>query len=111
MNKLLKVEYRTLNNWKNGARTELYNLLSSLDYESAKKLLTLGDKESYVRVLENEKYFDSQLDFEKELYPLLLNRDVNIWCKNRSKPDNDARVRPDAKTEFNRTVKRCSTGH
>ena len=56
MNKLLKVEYRTLNNWKNGARTELYNLLSSLDYESAKKLLTLGDKESYVRVLENEKY-------------------------------------------------------
>ena len=40
MNKLLKVEYRTLNNWKNGARTELYNLLSSLDYESAKKLLT-----------------------------------------------------------------------
>ena len=111
MNKLLKVEYRTLNNWKNGARTELYNLLSSLDYESAKKLLTIGDKESYVRVLENEKYFDSQLDFEKELYPLLLNRDVNIWCKNRSKPDNDARVRPDAKTEFNRTVKRCSTGH
>ncbi len=66
---------------KNGARTELYNLLSSLDYESAKKLLTLGDKESYVRVLENEKYFDSQLDFEKELYPLLLNRDVNIWKK------------------------------
>ena len=81
MNKLLKVEYRTLNNWKNGARAELYNLLSSLDYESAKKLLTLGDKESYVRVLENEKYFDSQLDFEKELYPLLLNRDVNIWKK------------------------------
>ena len=34
-----------------------------------------------------------------------------INCKNRSKPDNDARVRPDAKTEFNRTVKRCSTGH
>ena len=41
---------------------------------------------------------------------------LGIWigeneCKNRSKPDNDARVRPDAKTEFNRTVKRCSTGH
>ena len=35
----------------------------------------------------------------------------NFNCKNRSKPDNDARVRPDAKTEFNRTVKRCSTGH
>lgn len=35
----------------------------------------------------------------------------SFLCKNRSKPDNDARVRPDAKTEFNRTVKRCSTGH
>ena len=93
MNKLLKVEYRTLNNWKNGARTELYNLLSSLDYESAKKLLTLGDKESYVRVLENEKYFDSQLDFEKELYPLLLitspinnlNYSIILYGKNRCK--------------------------
>ena len=36
---------------------------------------------------------------------------IHEECKNRSKPDNDARVRPDAKTEFNRTVKRCSTGH
>lgn len=36
---------------------------------------------------------------------------THLECKNRSKPDNDARVRPDAKTEFNRTVKRCSTGH
>ena len=36
---------------------------------------------------------------------------MSFECKNRSKPDNDARVRPDAKTEFNRTVKRCSTGH
>ena len=36
---------------------------------------------------------------------------IDVKCKNRSKPDNDARVRPDAKTEFNRTVKRCSTGH
>ena len=31
-----------------------------------------------------------------------------IWyqCKNRSNPDTDVGVRPDAKTEFNRTVKR-----
>ncbi len=79
MNKLLRVESKTLNNWKNGARTELYSLLSSLDYGSAKKLLTVGDKEAYIRILENEKYFDSQLDFEKELYPLLLHRDVNVW--------------------------------
>ena len=27
-------------------------------------------------------------------------------CKNRSKPDTNVGVRPDAKTEFNRTVKR-----
>ena len=79
INKLLGVEVKTLNNWKNDNRTELYDLLSSLDYESAKKLLTTGNKEAYVRVLENEKYFDLQLDFEKELYPLLLNRDVNVW--------------------------------
>ena len=79
MHKLLKVGDKTLSNWKNGTRTELYNLLSSLDYESAKKLLTMGDKEAYVKVLENEKYFDSQLDFERELYPLLLNRDTNVW--------------------------------
>ena len=29
-----------------------------------------------------------------------------IRCKNRSKPDTNVGVRPDAKTEFNRTVKR-----
>ena len=32
INKLLGVEVKTLNNWKNGDRTELYDLLSSLDY-------------------------------------------------------------------------------
>ena len=42
---------------------------------------------------------------------LLIMGSFGASCKNRSKPDNDARVRPDAKTEFNRTVKRCSTGH
>jgi general secretion pathway protein D len=30
----------------------------------------------------------------------------NKYCKNRSKPDTNVGVRPDAKTEFNRTVKR-----
>ena len=33
-----------------------------------------------------------------------LNLDFD--CKNRSKPDTNVGVRPDAKTEFNRTVKR-----
>lgn len=81
MNKLLGIETKTLNNWKNGTKTKLYNLLSSLDYENAKNLLKSNDKETYVRVLENEKYFDSQLDFEKELYPLLVNRDATVWKK------------------------------
>ncbi len=31
---------------------------------------------------------------------------VSAFCKNRAEPDTDVGVRPDAKTEFNRTVKR-----
>jgi PBP1b-binding outer membrane lipoprotein LpoB len=46
-----------------------------------------------------------------ERAPIAEDKLAKEFCKNRSKPDNDARVRPDAKTEFNRTVKRCSTGH
>ena len=49
-------------------------------------------------------YFDGRMSNYNE-------SEMDFYCKNRSKPDNDARVRPDAKTEFNRTVKRCSTGH
>ena len=35
-----------------------------------------------------------------------IKRAYGDWCKNRSKPDTNVGVRPDAKTEFNRTVKR-----
>ena len=41
---------------------------------------------------------------QKKLYPLFFYKDV--WCKNRSELDTNVGVRPDAKTEFNRTVKR-----
>ena len=38
---------------------------------------------------------------------VIILKGVNIGdCKNRSKPDTNVGVRPDAKTEFNRTVKR-----
>ena len=81
MNKLFNVDTRTLRNWKNGNRKELYNLLEALDLESAKKLLMQSDKNTYVKLLENENYYNSLLDFERELYPLLVNRDVNVWKK------------------------------
>ena len=54
---------------------------------------------------------DRPPDIKYEDLMLVSAIDIDTNCKNRSKPDNDARVRPDAKTEFNRTVKRCSTGH
>lgn len=95
MNKLFNVDTRTLRNWKNGNRKELYNLLESLDLESAKKLLVQNDKTTYVKLLENENYYNSLLDFERELYPLLVNRDVNVWKKyaNDTSISKEARLR------------------
>jgi hypothetical protein len=57
----------------------LKNLLENLCPQRAKVLMQKVDKQTYLRILENEKYFNSQLDFEKELYPLLLDRDTAIW--------------------------------
>ena len=37
---------------------------------------------------------------------MYLNEKNILNCKNRAEPDTDVGVRPDAKTEFNRTVKR-----
>lgn len=76
INKLLKIETKTLFKY-----SKLYDLLISLDYDSAKILLKMKNKETFIRVLENERYFKSQLEFEKELYPLLINGDKNIWKK------------------------------
>ncbi len=80
MSELVKVNDRTLRNWKKN-RVELYKLLENLDFEQAKKLLVSNDKETYIKFLENEKYFTFSLDFEKELYPLLINRNFDIWKK------------------------------
>lgn len=57
----------------------LKNLLENLCQQRAKYLIQKVNKQTFFRILENEKYFDSQLDFEKELYPLLVDRDTAIW--------------------------------
>ena len=64
-------------------------------------------KKKFTKIRENI----TEVEYQKLLIYLNGKEDLTTNCKNRSKPDNDARVRPDAKTEFNRTVKRCSTGH
>lgn len=82
ISELFKVEDRTLRNWKNNNnRKELYMFLESLDYDAAKILLTQADKSTYIKLLENEKYYTSLMDFERDLYPLLVNRDTTIWKK------------------------------
>lgn len=40
-----------------------------------------ANKQTFLRILENEKYFDNLRDFERELYPLLLDRDTAVWKK------------------------------
>lgn len=78
--------------------------LTKLDAKGIKKALNeFADFDIEIR---NEIFKMQRANFHK-----LKERHKDCDCKNRSKPDNDARVRPDAKTEFNRTVKRCSTGH
>ena len=42
----------------------------------------------------------------RDVYTVVCHDDLSAACKNRSKPDTNVGVRPDAKTEFNRTVKR-----
>ena len=84
--KTLALKYAKLLNNKFNAIKEVYNM--SFDINLIYQLV--------------EEFHNTQLE--------LTENDLRN-CKNRSKPDNDARVRPDAKTEFNRTVKRCSTGH
>lgn len=78
---LLGVSTRTLSDWKKSTkRANLFKLLSALDYTSAKALLESNSDETYLKVLENEKFFDNQLDFERQLYPLMLS-DAKKWKK------------------------------
>jgi len=59
----------------------LKNLLDNLCPDRAKYLMQKANKQTFLRFLENEKYFDNLRDFERELYPLLLDRDTKIWKK------------------------------
>jgi len=82
MHVLLDVPERTLRDWKNGNRGKLYQLLETLDYDSAKKLLDMNNNMDLKRVLENEQYYDSLRAFEKDLYMLLVSgRDSRVWLE------------------------------
>jgi hypothetical protein len=82
MHMLLDVPERTLRDWKNGNREKLYQLLETLDYESAKKLLDMNNNMDLKRVLENEYYYSSLRDFEKDLYEVLVSgRDSRVWLE------------------------------
>lgn len=59
----------------------LKNLLDNLCPNRAKYLMQKANKQTFLRFLENEKYFDTLRDFERELYPLLVDRDTSIWKK------------------------------
>ena len=75
------------------------------------RLKVINQYQQYIDIATNkelEKLFGTK---KEDIIDYYKGNILEKECKNRSKPDNDARVRPDAKTEFNRTVKRCSTGH
>ncbi|WP_428739701.1 hypothetical protein [Sulfurimonas sp.] len=76
MCELLGVPERTLREWKHNNRNNVYRLLESLSSEDVERLL---DRDGYLKVLENEKYFKSLRDFEKYLYPLLSKNDTEVW--------------------------------
>lgn len=57
---------------------------------------------SIVEFLSGKVNIDIDINYEE----ILLNDFSESYCKNRSELDTNVGVRPDAKTEFNRTVKR-----
>lgn len=82
MHTLLDVPERTLRDWKKGNRGKLYQLLETLDYEAAQKLLDMNNNLDLKRVLENEKYYNSLREFEKDLYEVLVSgRDSRVWLE------------------------------
>lgn len=82
MHKLLDVPERTLRDWKTGNRDKLYKLLETLDYETAQKLLNMNNNSDLKRLLENEQYYISLREFEKELYKVLVSgRDSKVWLE------------------------------
>ena len=82
MHTLLDVPERTLRDWKKGNRGKLYQLLETLDYEAAQKLLDMNNNMDLKRVLGNEKYYSSLREFEKDLYEVLVSgRDSRVWLE------------------------------
>ena len=82
MHTLLDVPERTLRDWKKGNRGKLYQLLETLDYESAQKLLNMNNNMDLKKLLENEQYYDSLRAFEKDLYEVLVSgRDSHVWLE------------------------------
>lgn len=82
MHKLLDVPERTLRDWKTGNRDKLYKLLETLDYNTAQQLLNMNNNNDLKRLLENERYYGSLRDFEKNLYEALVSgRDSKVWLE------------------------------
>ena len=82
MHKLLDVPERTLRDWKTGNRDKLYKLLETLDYDTAQQLLNMNNNSDLKRLLENERYYSSLRDFEKDLYAVLVSgRDSKVWLE------------------------------
>ncbi|MDD3602473.1 MAG: hypothetical protein PHZ17_04045 [Sulfurovum sp.] len=80
MYRLLDVPDRTLRDWKTGSRSKLYMLLESLDYETAQNLLNMSNNMDLKKLVENEQYYNSLRDFEKDLYEVLVSgRDTKAW--------------------------------
>ena len=82
MQELLGIPERTLRDWKKNNRSELYRLLEAIDYDTAKKLLAQNNNDDLKKLLENELYYDSERDFERDLYEALVSgRSSDVWLK------------------------------
>ncbi len=82
MHKLLAVPERTLRDWKKGNRAKLYKLLETLDYDVAQQLLTTHNSMDMKKLLENESYYQTLRDFERDLYALLVSgRENKKWLE------------------------------
>ena len=82
MQELLGVPERTLRDWKKSSRSELYKLLETIDYNTAKKLLAQNNNNDLRKLLENEQNYDSERDFERDLYEVLTSgRSSDVWLK------------------------------
>ena len=82
MQELLGIPERTLRDWKKNNRSELYKLLEAIDYNTAKKLLAQNNNADLKKLLENELYYSSERDFERDLYEVLVSgRSSDVWLK------------------------------